>query len=284
VLERITTLKTRAPVRTVTGSPDGRWLVVTHGEPHATTAEVYRRVDTGLERVCEPPPAATMFVLDDGAAIGLHGDYNEIEIVRHGADGVHQATFIARRGVALAGFAYGLEADGQHATVSAVDRDDGHGWSHPAYEPRCARIDLRSGAAGPGELGAHLLRGPGVATRSPDAGGDAAALKARLAALPSRTEWPLRVGPSRLLTTSRVIDIAGGETVLAAGALFDLSADERLAVGSDQGRFALHDLHRRAVVEQLDPKYQVRCAAFLTAREIVVGTAEGRILLLGLAG
>ncbi len=293
LLERITTLKTRGAVQAVVGSPDGRWLVVVRGESRLwvtstrmTGAEAYRRTEAGLERVGEIPPAATMYVLDDGTVVGVHCDYNEVEVVRHAADGAVEATFCALRGMSLDDFQLALEADGRHITVEALDRDDGHGYTL-TYTQVGSRIDVRSGKVGSPGPSAHLLRGPGVPTRSPHVGGDAAALQARIAALPFRAEWPLSVGPSRLLTTARVIDVASGEAVFGGSPLrrpFDLSADERLVLGADSGVFAVHDLQRAVAIEQLDPKYKVLCAAFLTAREIVVGTADGRVLLLGLPG
>jgi hypothetical protein len=276
VLVRITTIKTRSgAVQAVTGSPDGRSVLVVHGEPHAwtgerlTTAEVFRRVDVGLERTGELAAAAHMYALDDGAVIAVHGDYREVEVQRHRADGALEATHVALGGRSLGDCAVVLEPDGRHATLDAVDRDGG--------ATRWARLELHTGAVSAAAPSPPLVPGPGVPTRSPQVGAGAAA---RVEALEERV---LRAGPTCVLTATRVIAIDRGDTLLEGAALFDLSADERLAVGADRdGRFELRDVAAGTTLARLDPKYRVQCAAFLGAREIVLGTAEGRVLLLGL--
>src|SRR5690348_7073005 len=105
-LERITTVKTRGPVRAVVPAPEGRWLLVVRGAPIAVRngvegAALYQRTDAGFALVGELPGADTMFALDDGGVIEVHADYREVELIRYGPDGGREASFIALTGLSL---------------------------------------------------------------------------------------------------------------------------------------------------------------------------------------
>jgi hypothetical protein len=292
-----------SPVREAVPSPDGQHLALVFGDGRpwtsatVTGAALFRRQGARFEPVGRLPVAAeNVLVLDGGVCVVAIVSTSEVVLVRCrpiGGAVVEDARWsVAGGSLSFEGCV--LLAPGQEALVGAVDRDDGQGWSDPVYTSLWSRVNLVTGArvdgAGPEIAGrAHTLLAPAAPWASPFDGGSARLLEACVQALPFRRERARRVGPRRLLTTARVIDVATGRTLLGERnedfhperMFHDMTGDERLVAASGkQGVFELRDVET-GECSSLSPGagVEVRCAAFLPRGEIVVGTSDGAALV-----
>ena len=290
------------PVMRIVPSPGGQFLALAYGDERTWNSEMFkgaalfRREAGNCVLVGELPVASQqLFVVDDGHCAAVLSEYNQIEMVRYRvtASGLEQES----RGDLLRGLdlfkpTLTLLPPGKELQMEVTDRDDGHGWSDPVYTDYCQRIDLATGklvSEQPPGLH-HRYLAPASPCVSTSDGGDWQKLKAIVQALPFRREWPRRVGPKCLLTTSRVIDVQSGETLLGelsdqAGprrVFHDLSADEQwVAAVSREESFELWSVPKKTCVSlDLSAQGGARCAVFLDRGKIVVGTTSGEAVLL----
>lgn len=292
------------PIRNLIASPSGQYVVCIYGEGRTAYSSkteesrlFHRKGSAFVEAGKLPCASVHTLVLDDGKCIVIVNDYQKIECIRytpHSTGIVEEARWMELSGLSLSDVEVVLLASGYEALLGVVDRDDGQGWSEPVYTSVWHRVDLRSGRCvqeSSQMIGTtHLLRAPGKPWLSPHHGGDANVLTQRIQRLPFATEWPLRVGPHLLVTTSRVIDVLTGATILGEEparnqrhrVFYDLSSNERYAVAADKEEtFELWDVQSRKTVELSSfPIKGVRTAIFLAEEEVVLGTADGEGIVL----
>ena len=275
-------------VRWLERSPDGLHLVAALDLRHPVYAPVcspivgLARGPSGLAITCTlREPALAVFALDDGAVIRVAADDEEVVLHRH--DATDHAWRIAG-GQALDTPQVALLASGREMYVAIGDRDDGHGYTEPVYSTSHQTIDLRTGAAANAHAPGGVVRGPGVSTLSPHAADPRVA--AVIARFPFRQEWAICVGPTRLLTTSRLIawhdatTLRGDAPASWVGrAYLDLSADERLVAAPTATGIRIE---RDDGVDDLVLGSSATCAIFLGATELAVGTAGGDVHVLAL--
>ncbi|MBX7218517.1 MAG: hypothetical protein K1Y36_01085 [Blastocatellia bacterium] len=296
--------RTGVPVRNIVPSPNGSHLALVadewrkFGTDWGFGAWLFRREGHTFVNLGELPVAAhNLMVLDDGTCFTTVRAYEGVEVVRCDLTGqglTEAARWVEIQGSSLLEPLALLLPSGFEALLMATDRDDGHGWSEPVYTDLWRHLELPSGRRLREDYSpfgrAHVLPAPGAPWASPFDGGNREALKKCLRSLPLGFEEGLRVGPTRLLTNARVLDVATGETVFGekkndrkpGRVLYDLSPNEQHLLAADETKaFELWNLADQSCLRlPLAAQKGSRCAGFLAGGDIVVGTMCGDGILL----
>lgn len=299
--EQISSITARPlAIRAIVPSLDATHVVMLYGEsrPSWTAStlglDAFTRAPGQLTHSGAIPDFSdTAFALDDGRVVTVYRSSTRVDARRYsrgsGAFALEQHWSVAG-GISIDAESV-LLGSGFELLVAGSDRDDGHGYSM-VLTPYCTRTDLRTGACAGADAPKHLLPGAGTPALSASAHLGSSALEKIIGGLSFRREWALRLGPRRLLTTSRVIDVATGiscigeaTTDLRRQRLFDLSPDERFAVGVDaRGALELWDVDAGTSVTMPATEHdtEIRCAVFVGPREIIAGTSRGTAIVVAL--
>lgn len=274
-----------ARVRWVVPSCDRKRLAAAIDRQHPTyspTADrthLIARTQSGWsQRFVSDAPAIRVYAADTDALILIDAAHDAITISRATASGIDRWRI---SGVSLSEPEIAL-LSAHELLVRASDRDDGHGYSEPEYSSVERTVDLRTGKLAEAKAGGSMVRGPGTPLRSPVSD---PRIDRCIAALPFRREWPVCVGKTRLLTTSRLIAWQTGATLLgheerqavAFYPFFDLSPDERFVAGRDAS--GLLHIWRDGAAQTLDLDAEATCAAFLGGDTLAVGTVTGDVVI-----
>jgi hypothetical protein len=288
-------------VRSLVPSPNGQFLAVIRGEgrtmysPSVTGVDLFFREGDSFRRLGELREYSDrLFLLNDGRCVVVKSSSRELRFVRYAASVngiVEESRGVWVQAGGLSEPITMLLAPGNEAIVGTTSRDDGHGWSEPTYTSYWFKVNLLTGAFeehkdASFDSPARELLGPGVPWATTSDGGAATTLTQLIEALPFRREWARRVGPSRLLTSARVIDVATRATLIGeepTGPLqvrrvfYDLSPDETLALASDpHGCFEIWNVGQKTFRSlQLPEHRETRCAVFLPDGSAVLGLSSG---------
>lgn len=274
-----------ARVRWVVPSCEGKQVAAAIDQRHPTyspTADrthLIARTHSGWSRrFVADIPAMRVYATDDEALILVDAAHDAITISRATPTAIDRWVI---SGLSLSDPEIAL-ISARELLVRATDRDDGHGYSAPEYSRVERTVDLRSGKIAAADAGGSMLRGPGTPLRS-----SVADLRVDrcIAALPFRREWPVCVGKTRLLTTSRLIawqtqtTVVGHEEhkLVAFYPFFDVSRDERCVAGRDGS--GLLQMWRDGAAQTLDLGAETTCAAFVDGETLAAGTATGDVVI-----
>jgi hypothetical protein len=304
-------------------SPNGRFIALQHVPRNYNTADYHwlffrAEGDTFVE-VGAFPGSLDHVPLDDGHCLSLEDRGGMVELARYApsAQGPEQ---VARWGVwgaiSLCEATLRLMPTGSEALVLVTDRDDKQvdwgGGPPPDYIQTWLLIDLATGERreetswvnlGDERLSRHAYTGsrglsilvalgapPWVGTRPR---GECEALQKLILPLSWKAvESAIRTGPTRLLTSRRVIEIASGVTLAtiqhdpslrfeASPRYHDLSPDENYVLCTvENGHFALWNVsYQSAWQPELPAHGGVHRAIFLPGGRVALGTKEGGVIV-----
>jgi hypothetical protein len=304
-------------------SPNGRFLAFQPVPRNYDTADshwLFFRAEG--ERFVEAgtlPGSMDFAPLDEGDCLSLENRNGVVELARY-APAAGATAEVARWKVwgtiSLCDAALRLMPSAREALVLVTDQDDKQvdwgGGPPPDSIQTWLLVDLASGETrerttrvklSEPELGRHDYQGsrglsvlvalgapPWVGTR---ARRECEALQKMILPLSWKAvESAIRAGPTRLLTSHRIIDIASGQTLAAlhndpslrfeaSPRFHDLSPDENYALSSvDGGHFALWNVSYQSAWQPDLPEHGgVHRAVFLPAGRAALGTTSGGVIV-----
>ncbi|HEV7238303.1 MAG TPA: hypothetical protein VGQ36_03610 [Thermoanaerobaculia bacterium] len=306
-------------------SPNGRFLAFQHIPQNYYTGDyhwlLYRAEGDTFVEVGTLPGSSEFALLDDGQYVALQGREGMVELARY-APAAQGMTEVARWDVwgtmSLNDATLRLMPSGREALVLVTDQDDKQvdwgGGPPPDYIQTWLLVDLATGETrekttwvklSEPTLSRHSYEGsrglsvlvamgapPWVGTR---AARECAALQKIIEPLSWKAvESAIRTGPTRLLTSHRVIEIASGQTLAAvkddskgvwgepSPRFHDLSPDENYVLSTvEGGHFALWNVpYQSAWQPELPAHGGVHRAFFLPGGRAVLGTKLGGAIVI----
>lgn len=305
-------------------SPDGRFLALQHVPRNYDTSDyhwLFFRAEGGtFVEVGAFPGPVDFAPLDDGQCLLLQNHGGAVVLARY-APAAEGMTEVARWEVwgtiSFCDASLWLMPSGREALVLVTDRDDKQvdwgGGPPPDYIQTWLLVDLENGEvrertsrvnlADP-ELSLHTYSGsrgvsvlvalgapPWAGTRAPR---ERDALQKLILPLAWKAvESAIRAGPTRLLTSRRVIDIASGRTLATVEGdpdrdrfepsprFHDLSPDENYVLSTvEGGAFALWNVSYQSAWQPGLPEHGgVHRAVFLPGGRAALGTKSGGVIV-----